>query len=188
MEDSEIITLYWNRDERAIAETGTKYGPFCQRIAQNILTVREDAEECVSDTYQQAWTSIPPLRPQRLRPWLGRVVRNLAINRWRRDHAQKRYAGLEALFSELEECIPSGETAERQLEEGELTQVLNDWLASLSQSDRVLFLRRYWNGEPLKELEQAYGLTHSTLAKRMYRLRGKFTQPAAGFCRAAGFF
>ena len=69
MEDSEIITLYWNRDERAIAETGTKYGPFCQRIAQNILTVREDAEECVSDTYQQAWTSIPPLRPQRLRPW-----------------------------------------------------------------------------------------------------------------------
>ena len=103
---------------------------------------------------------------------LGRVVRNLAINRWRRDHAQKRYAGLEALFSELEECIPSGETAERQLEEGELTQVLNDWLASLSQSDRVLFLRRYWNGEPLKELEQAYGLTHSALAKRMYRLRG----------------
>ena len=77
-----------------------------------------------------------------------------------------------ALFSELEECIPSGETAERQLEEGELTQVLNGWLASLSQSDRVLFLRRYWNGEPLKELEQAYGLTHSALAKRMYRLRG----------------
>ena len=107
MEDSEIITLYWNRDERAIAETSTKYGSFCQRIAQNILTVREDAEECVSDTYQQAWTSIPPLRPQRLRPWLGRVVRNLAINRWRRNHAQKRYAGLEALFSELEECIPS---------------------------------------------------------------------------------
>ena len=65
MEDSEIITLYWNRDERAIAETSTKYGSFCQRIAQNILTVREDAEECVSDTYQQAWTSIPPLRPQR---------------------------------------------------------------------------------------------------------------------------
>lgn len=118
MEDSEIITLYWNRDERAIAETSTKYGSFCQRIAQNILTVREDAEECVSDTYQQAWTSIPPLRPQRLRPWLGRVVRNLAINRWRRNHAQKRYAGLEALFSELEECIPSGETAERRLEEG----------------------------------------------------------------------
>ena len=154
MEDSEIITLYWNRDERAIAETSTKYGSFCQRIAQNILTVREDAEECVSDTYQQAWTSIPPLRPQRLRPWLGRVVRNLAINRWRRNHAQKRYAGLEALFSELEECIPSGETAEGRLEEGELTQVLNGWLASLSQSDRVLFLRRYWNGEPLKELEQ----------------------------------
>ena len=172
MEDSEIITLYWNRDERAIAETGAKYGSFCQRIAQNILTVREDAEECVSDTYQQAWTSIPPLRPQRLRPWLGRVVRNLAINRWRRDHAQKRYAGLEALFSELEECIPSGETAEGCLEEGELTQVLNDWLASLSQSDRVLFLRRYWNGEPLKALEQACGLTHSALAKRMYRLRG----------------
>ena len=169
MDDTRIIDLYWQRSERAIAETDAKYGAYCRMVALNITGDTRDGEECVSDTYQQAWTSIPPLRPQRLRPWLGRVVRNLAINRWRRNHAQKRYAGLEALFSELEECIPSGETAERRLEEGELTQVLNGWLASLSQSDRVLFLRRYWNGEPLKELEQAYGL-RKTLEREGYTL------------------
>lgn len=176
MEDADIIALYWNREERAITETAAKYGGFCQRIAQNILTIREDAEECVNDTYQQAWTAMPPLRPQRLRPWLGRVVRNLALNRWRKNHAQKRYAGLESLFSELEECIPSSETAERKLEEGELTQLLNRWLASLSQSDRVLFLRRYWNGESLKSLEAAYGVSHGIMAKRMYRLRGSLRE------------
>ena len=90
MEDRVIIELYWQRDERAIAETAAKYGVFCHTIAMNLLGQREDAEECVNDTWHTAWMSIPPQRPSRLRAWLGRVVRNLALGLWNRNHAQKR--------------------------------------------------------------------------------------------------
>lgn len=107
MEDAAIVALYWNRDEAAIAETQRKYGSYCQAIAQNILSSREDAEECVSDAWNAAWNAMPPQRPGSLSAFLGRIVRNLSISRWRRDRAQKRYAGLEVLLSELEDCLPA---------------------------------------------------------------------------------
>ena len=171
MEDEQIISLYFKRDEAAISETAAKYGKFCHSIALNILSVNADAEECVNDTYLQAWNSIPPQRPNIFRAWLGRVVRNLAINLWNKNHRQKRYAGIEQLFDELEDCIPSPVTLERKLEEEELTTFLNTWLASLSQEDRVLFMRRYWNGEAVKVLAAAYSTTPGSMAKRMHKLR-----------------
>lgn len=171
MEDAQIIELYFQRDETAITETVSKYGAFCERIAMNILSVAEDAEECVNDTYLQAWKAIPPQRPDRLGAWLGRVVRNTAINLWHKNHRKKRYAGFEQLFSELEECLPSPETIERELDEAELTQLLNAWLASLSKADRVLFIRRYWNGEAIKQLAREQGVIPQKIANRMYRLR-----------------
>lgn len=171
MEDSQIIELYWERREAAIAETEKKYGAFCHRVAQNILTIHEDAEECVNDVWQQAWSSIPPQRPRAFRAWLGRVVRNLAINRWNRDHAKKRYAGMEQLLSELEDCVPSPRTPENELEGQELTAYLNRWLASLDQDDRTLFVRRYWNGETVKDLAGERGADPGAVAKRLYRLR-----------------
>lgn len=171
MEDSQIVELYWQRDEAAIAETDRKYGAFCHGIAKNILTVNEDAEECVSDAYRQAWNAIPPQRPERLRVWLGRVVRNNAVNLYHKNHAQKRYAGMEQLLDELAECIPSAQSVEGEVEAQELAGFLNAWLAALPQEDRVLFLRRYWNGEVLNALERTYGVSHGKMAKRMYRLR-----------------
>lgn len=171
MDDTQIIDLYWQRDEAAISETSKKYGVFCHSIAKNILTLHEDAEECVNDTYYQAWISIPPERPQIFRAWLGKVVRNIAINLWNKKHTQKRYAGMELLLSELEDCIPSPATVECELDELELTDFLNTWLASLSRDDRVLFLRRYWNGEAIKDLAKVYGVPPKKLAKRMYLLR-----------------
>ncbi len=176
MEDSQIIELYWERSEAAVEETVKKYGTFCHRVAQNILTLREDAEECVNDVWQLAWSSIPPQRPQALRAWLGRVVRNLAINRWNRDHAQKRYAGMEQLLSELEDCIPSPKTPENELEGQELTDYLNSWLASLDRDDRILFVRRYWNGEAVKDLAGERGAAPGAIAKRIYRLRQNLRQ------------
>ncbi len=107
MEDPQIVELYWQRDETAIAETDAEYGGFCRRIAQNLLGIREDAEECVNDVYGEAWSSMPTERPEKLRAWLGRVVRNISIDRWRQNHAQKRYAGMESLLSELDECVPA---------------------------------------------------------------------------------
>lgn len=171
MEDLQIIDLYNRRDESAITETAKKYGAFCQRIAYNILTIDADAEECVNDTYLQAWNSIPPQQPVRLGAWLGKVVRNAAINLWNKNHRKKRYAGMEQLFSELEDCILSPVTVEHEIEEKELTLFLDTWLASLPKTDRVLFMRRYWNGETLNFLAKEYGITPKKMAKRMYRLR-----------------
>ena len=171
MEDKEIVALYWARSERAIAETDGKYGAFCRTVAMNLLGRREDAEEIVNDTWQEAWTSMPEEKPDRLRAWLGRVVRNLSIDRWRRDHRQKRFTGIETLLSELEDCVPSAETAEGAVEAAELAKAIDVWLRTLTREDAVLFLRRYWNGMPLKELATERGVAPNRLAQRMYRLR-----------------
>lgn len=171
MEDAQIIELYFQRDEAAIAQTAAKYGIFCHKLARNILSIEEDAEECVNDTYLQAWNAIPPQRPDKLGAWLGRVVRNISINLWNKNHRKKRYAGMEQLLTELEECIPSPKTVEQKMEEKELTEAINIWLGSLSREDRVLFLRRYWNGEAVKELAKEKGMKPGMLAKRMHGLR-----------------
>ena len=179
MEDVQILALYGDRKEEAIAQTEKKYGALCLRIANNILCRREDAEECVNDAYMQAWNSIPPARPERLGVWLGRVVRNIALNLWKKNHWKKRYAGMEQLLSELEDCIPSSLSVEFTLEEKELEALIDQWLAALPREDRVLFLRRYWNCEPLKRLEEDYRLTHGKMAKKMYGLRNDLKQHLA---------
>ena len=171
MEDQDIINLYKCRDEAAILETEIKYGAYCFSIAYNILKIRQDSEECVNDMYNQAWRSIPPQIPKRLGAWLGRVIRNLAINLWNKNHRHKRYNGIEVILDELEECIPDTKLFEQEIEEIELTKFLDTWLASLPKDDRVLFMRRYWNGEALKTLEKEYNMSHGKMAKRMYQLR-----------------
>ncbi len=169
MEDSQIIRLYFERDEAAISETDAKYGPFCRKIACRILA-DADAEECVNDAYFRAWNAIPPQKPEKLGAWLGRVVRNLALDLWKKNHRQKRY-GLEQLLSELEECIPSHVTVEHEIEGKEVTRILNEWLASLSKKDRVSFVRRYWYGEMVNALAEEQGISPANMAKRLYRLR-----------------
>ena len=107
MNDQEIIALYWAKEERAISATAEKYGSYCHTIAYNILYDRFEAEECVNDTYLGAWNSIPPQRPNRLAAFLGKITRNLALNRYKRNHAAKRGGGqVEIALSELENCIP----------------------------------------------------------------------------------
>lgn len=171
MEDLQIINLYFHRDEAAILETDKKYGAFCHGVALNVLSVKEDAEECVNDTYMQAWNSIPPQRPVKLGAWLGKVVRNTAINLRKKNHRQKRYAGIEQLLDELQDCIPSNQTVDSEIGEKELTEVINKWLMSLSKGDRTLFVRRYWIGSAINALAKDYGTTPNRLAKRMYKLR-----------------
>lgn len=171
MEDYEIINLYWTRDETAIQETNDKSGSFCHSLAINILSIPEDAEECVSDTYYKAWNSIPPERPHAFRAWLGRIVRNLSINRWHHNRAQKRYAGIDLLLYELSDCIPDTETTEQRIESQALSAYINEWLDTLADRERLLFIRRYWNGEDLKELASIVGSTPNKLAGQMYRLR-----------------
>lgn len=171
MEDSRIIALYWQRDESAIAETDHKYGGLCRSIAANLLSDRRDAEECVSDCYHHAWNAMPPQRPDSLRAWLGRVVRNLSIDRFRAGRAKRRFDGTEQLLSELADCIPTPDSTAQATETAALTQAINCWLAGLAPGDRALFVRRYWYGEPLQVLAQAASVPPNRLAQRMRRLR-----------------
>lgn len=173
MEDKQIISLYHARDERAIKETDAKYGRYCHRIAKNLLMLREDAEECVNDTYLAAWNQMPPENPHLLSAFLSRIVRNIAISRFRRDRAKKRYDGMELLLSELDDCIPSAENVEKTVEERELSGVISDWLDTLTNDDRALFIRRYYHGESIKELANVSGIAPQALSSRLFTLRTK---------------
>lgn len=171
MEDHLIVGLYWKRDESAIAESQRKYGGFCHRIAENILSIREDAEECVSDTWVRAWNSMPPQRPDSLRAFLGRIVRNLSISRYRAEHAKKRYAGMELLLSELEECVPVAGSVEEAVDAAELSRHLSDWLRTLPDSERRIFILRYWNGETVRALASHTKQSTSAVQRLLTRLR-----------------
>lgn len=171
MEDSVIVELYWQRDQRAIAASDEKYGGLCRNLSWNILQSREDAEECVNDTWHRAWTTMPPQRPGSLRAYLARIVRNLSIDRYRAQHSRKRGGGMEALALELEDCVPAAPSAEAAWEAREIAVVLDRWLERLSVEDRWLFVRRYWYGDLVEELAKRSGYRPQQLVGRLYRLR-----------------
>ena len=171
MEDVQIIDLYWQRNEAAIAETDYKYGRFCHKLAMNILHSFPDSEECVSDTYGKCWDTMPPQRPMSLRAYLGAIVRNLSISRYRACHAQKRFNGAEVLLSELNDCVPAPESVQRTVEAAELGELISCWLQSLADEERALFIRRYWSGDAVKELAGELGVRPNALTKRLLRLR-----------------
>ncbi|RUS46526.1 RNA polymerase sigma factor [Cohnella sp. AR92] len=173
MEDTRIIDMYWSRNEAAIRESSTKYGRMLKRISFNILSNDGDSEECVNDTYGKAWDSMPPQKPNSLAAYLGRIARNLSINRWHANHARKRGCGADALISELSDCIPSPLSTEEETEARALSETISRWLNSLPQDDRVLFLRRYWFGDSLNSLAAECATTPNKLAGRIYRLRHK---------------
>lgn len=171
MKDSEIIALFFAREETAIDETSLKYGRLLQSIAYNILADFQDSEECVSDTYLQAWNSIPPQKPESLSAYLGRIVRNLAINVWHKNRAQKRYNPADVMLDELGDIIPAAATVEEEIDAYELARHISSWLRDLAAEDRIVFVQRYWYGLPLKKLAAEHRTSANKLAGRMYRLR-----------------
>ena len=171
MEDMEIVQLYWDRNERAIGESDRKYGSLCRGVALRILELPEDGEECVSDTWLRAWNAMPPQRPTRLGAFLARITRNLALDRWRRDRAEKRYGGETALALEELGEIVSGKSLEDEVRERELDRAMNAFLRSLPDRDRELFLRRYWGVETLESLAKQSGLSVSAVHRRLGKLR-----------------
>ena len=174
MEDDQIIALYWDRNEDAIAQTHQKYGSWCRGIALRILEIREEAEECVDDTYLHVWNNIPPQRPGVFRAWLGRITRNLALDRYRRAHTEKRGGGQTALaLEELRECVSGGETIERDEDRKAITAVINRFLASLPEEQRNIFLRRYWHLSSIADIARVYGMSQSQVTSMLYRNRKK---------------
>lgn len=128
MDDFAIVELFHQRDKQAITESDKKYGVMCRSIALRLLDFREDAEECVNDTWHTAWNRMSPDRPQALGAFLGRITRNLSISRWRRDHAQKRYSGMEVLLSELEDCVPAPGTVEEFFDRLIRSHIFRTWV------------------------------------------------------------
>lgn len=171
MEDGQIIELYWNRDQRAIRETDGKYGKLLHGIAWNLLRSREDSEECVNDTYLRVWEAIPPARPGAFRIWLGRITRNLSLDRWKSRRAEKRGGGAEVLLGELEDCLPAPAGTGRPVEDGELAELLSAFLRGLSREGRAMFLRRYWYGESVAEVALALGCGEEKVKSSLFRSR-----------------
>ncbi|MCI8276057.1 MAG: sigma-70 family RNA polymerase sigma factor [Lachnospiraceae bacterium] len=172
MEDNRILELYWKRQEAAITRTAEKYGRYCQTISYNILHNREDAEECVNDTWFHAWNSMPPHYPNRLSAYLGKITRNLSINRFKSYGAGKRGGGQAALvLSELADCIPAAGGVEDVVEEMVLVDAIEMFLYGLTEQKRNIFIRRYWYLTPVKELARTYRMSEGKVASMLFRMR-----------------
>ncbi len=174
MEDKQIVALYWQRSESAISETAGKYGNYCYTIAYNILYNNEDADESVNDTYMGAWNSMPPNKPDILSAFLGKITRNIALNKWRHKNAEKRGGGQVAVaLDELVECIPSGEKPEDKVEAMELAKIINIFLAGLKDMERRVFVCRYWYLDPITEISKQFGYSESKVKSMLFRTRNK---------------
>ena len=174
MEDGKIIQLYWDRDEQAIPATAEKYGSYCISIARNILGNREDAEECVNDTYLNAWNSMPPHRPGMLSAFLGKIVRNLSFNRYKHNTAGKRGGGeLPVVLDELSELVSGREDVEQAFYHRELVRSIDAFLDGLSPEKRSIFLSRYWYTDSISEIAARHGIKDGAVSMMLNRLRRK---------------
>lgn len=170
--DEAIVALYFDRSEEAIAACQVKYGKTCHTIAYNILHSDEDAEECVSDTWLRAWNAIPPERPARLGAWLSTVTRRLALTRYEKKTAAKRYGGMETSLDELTECVSAGSLT--LADEVALSNAINSFLASLPTRTRMIFMRKYWYMDSIADIAKALGMTESAVKVSLHRTREKF--------------
>lgn len=164
MEDSKIIDLYWERNEKAISATEQKYGSYCYYIAYNILHDQEDADESVNDTYLGAWNAMPPHRPNMLRTFLGKITRSISLKKWRDAHRDKRGGDeVSLVLDELSECVPSNLSVEDSVIAGELSAQINRFLGTLAPTERQVLLCRYWYLDPIDKISTDYCFTDSNL-------------------------
>jgi RNA polymerase sigma-70 factor (ECF subfamily) len=174
MEDAAIVDLYWQRSDQAISETDRKYGRYCHTIAYNICASNEDAEECVNDTWFSAWNLMPDKRPSILSTFLGYITRNFALNRLEARRSAKRGGGEAALaLDELEDCIPADTNPERRLEQKELEAAVDAFVSGLPETERRIFIARYWFLVPVQEIAGRLGCTQSKVKTSLFRTRNK---------------
>lgn len=185
MEDREIVDLYWQRSDQAIAETDRKYGRYCRTIARNICGTDEDAEECVNDTWLRAWNRMPSERPSALSAFLGCITRNLAINTLRAKNAVKRGGGEAALaLDELSECVSGGRSPEQMIEERELEEAVGRFAAALPATERTIFVLRYYYLASVAEIADRMRCGQGKVKSSLFRTRKKLRDMLVkeGFC------
>ena len=180
MDDKSIVDLYFSRDQEAITQTDKKYGHYCYRIAYNILTNKEDAEESVSDTYVAAWRAIPPRRPSVLSTFLGKITRHIAIDRWRERNASKRGGGEVPLaLEELQDCVAGMQNVEMDYERKEIIKAYVRFLDALPVTERRVFLCRYWYVDSVEAIADKFGFSQSKVKTMLHRTRAKLRKQLA---------
>ena len=176
MTDREIIDLFFERSEQAIAALSERYGRLLTHTALSILRNEQDAEECVSDGYLTVWNTVPPKRPSPLAGYALRIVRNLSLSRLRKRSARKRDSAYDLALDELSELLPGGQSAEDAMDARELGRCIDRFLDTLPKEDRILFLRRYWFGESVRNLAASACRSENQISVRLFRIRGKLKQ------------
>lgn len=173
MSDNQIIELFWRRDKTALEYVQQAYHSLMVHIAKNITSSNEDAEECANDTYLKLWETIPPTKPESLKNYAARIVRNCAIDVYRKEKKRKQGTELSVICEELETMFSDGKN---EYEEIEFCDLINDFLEQLEKKDRVLFVKRYWGGDSIKDLVEYSGLKESAVKMRLLRIRNKFQE------------
>lgn len=173
LEDSKIIDLFFAREEQAIIALSEKYGTVCSRIARNILQNDHDAEECVNDTYLAAWNTIPPQKPDLLRTYIFRIVRNIAIAKYHTNTAKKRNSYYDVALEELESCLIASNTVEQEIEVNELSQLIDSFLDTLDKESRIMFVRRYWYSDSISDIAEKFQISSNNVSVRLSRIRGR---------------
>lgn len=176
MQDSRIIELLFERDESALEALDKKYGAVCHRVAHNILGNASDADECLNDSYLGVWNSIPPHRPEKLLPYVCRVVRNLAIKKYHQNTAQKRNSLYDVALDELEECLAAPDSPESEAAACRTGEYINVFLGTLDNQSRVIFVRRYWFSDSPEDIARRVGKSKNFVAVRLTRTRQKLRE------------
>jgi len=173
MTDIQILDLFEQRSESAISEMSKQYGSYCSAIAMNILKNREDSEECVNDTFLRAWNSIPPKRPIPLSTFLGRITRNLSLDRYEARNTKKRGGDTALLLSELESFVPSAQNVEDEVDSNELSSTIDSFLSTVSRDDKSYFVCRYWHIYSISEIAKKFNVGESKVKVSLHRTRKK---------------
>ncbi len=171
MEDNKIIDLFFERSDQAVAELSSKYGRLMTSVAQGFLDSDEDVEECVSDAYLGIWDTIPPYRPENLRDFAVRILRNCAIKRFKANTAAKRGYGYTVALEEIEGCFAAAGSPEEQLSAKETWELINTFLSRLDPQNRILFVSRYYLGRTPAQIGRELNMTSHRISVRLYRIR-----------------
>lgn len=171
--DQELISLFINRNEMAIKTTATEYEKYLFKISYNILKNKEDVEECVNDTFLKAWETIPPQIPTSLKAYLSAIIRNISLDYYRKQHSAKRNKEFQVLLDECGSCLPFTNNLEEDFESFVLSQSISDYLMTLEEEKKYLFVRRYYHGDTIKELAEKRNLSQSNVKIKLYRMRNE---------------
>ena len=177
MEDEQIIALFFQRSPDALPETRRKYGALCQSVARKILPDQRDVEECISDMLLRLWNAIPPERPRSLSAYIARITRNLSLDRYSYNTADQRSTALTQAFEELEPWLPAGYgDPEKAFDQRHFHTVINDFLRALPKETRIFFLRRYWYGDSIREIAEAFRVSESKVKTSLFRTRQRLRE------------